>query len=150
MTLTLGQGHYLTFEWSQIIHHSIRLDEAHTVVLVFFALTLKTKLLAKQNLEIFWDFCALGAQFFAQSKNYRSSLVMIFDELSIAFFRFPLRSPGAELAGGRIPAPPAVRGIWRPPAGRGLNWDCAPTNSAWFSLLRFAYFALHLHVTLAR
>ena len=34
---------------------------------------------------------------------------MVFDELSNAFFRFPLRCAGAELVGGRRDAPPPRR-----------------------------------------
>ena len=35
VTLTLGQGHYLTFQGGQIIQHSIHLDEANTMMPVF-------------------------------------------------------------------------------------------------------------------
>ena len=46
---------------------------------------------------------------------------MNFDELSNAFFRFPIRPIGAELAGGAFRRPPPVgRVSLRPTVGRGL------------------------------
>ena len=46
---------------------------------------------------------------------------MVFDELSIAFFRFSLRALGAELDGGSyMTPPPSERGKSGGPSGRGL------------------------------
>ena len=87
VTLTFGQGHYLTF--SMRSHHtSIDLSRRgeHDGAIVV-ALTLKTrKLLAKQNLGKFLGiFVPWGRNFSPDQKSYRSSFVMIFDDLSIAF-----------------------------------------------------------------
>ena len=62
-------------------------------------------------LENFGIFGPCGPHFWSERKSHQSSFVIIFDELSNAFFfRFSLRHSGAELdGGGQLVAPPPPR-----------------------------------------
>ena len=69
----------------------------------------------------FWPW---GHNFDVSEKIDFHSFVIIFDELSNAFFRFSLRPIGAEIAGGggvQTPPSPVGSGKSGVPVGRGLN-----------------------------
>ena len=110
MTLTWGQIFNLTFR-GHVIYHSMRLDELRTMAfksiryLVWRKSYLRKTIRRKNEHFFFGDLW--WPSFWPDRKNDRSSFVIIFDELSNAFFLFSLRPIPAEIEGGfQTPPPP--------------------------------------------
>ena len=92
-------------------------DRVTIVVLSF-----KTKTLSPKNqFGQIWHFDLWWPQFWPELKNDRSSIRIIFLELSNTVFRFVLRCAGAEIDGGCSNTPPPHQVVENPEAHQGAG-----------------------------